>query len=791
MHIKPEDNIHDKQEKNKEDKTQGGNRLHYNPSSYRHTACNSTKSHHQTDNEEEQCLLARGPSFWRQGNHYSVSCSRRLSSSKSKLLGLAFNKLPEPLPEPEVPFESPSHKKPAPLDVNVESRAFLKCRPNYASMTLDLTQRPHCIDWVEVLPLLQQVSVLKDKMKPSDVSQFLVEVSKLHPKKMPRLQRDQRFAMLLRYAAEHVHLFSQLQLLEVLQSFVWLEIPHSHDVLEAFESELSRQASQMSLHQLLLAADLWRCIKKKAPQFLQQVFKAIRPNLGQVGVPELIYLLYIIGEGRHCPKELIQPLEQRLTRALHQLHPEEFGTVCLGLFKSQTSLSENAVTRLVDSALRCVTELSDLAIVNVMKYLRFSYHFHRPWLEAMAQEVPRRAHGMGVQGLMHMILSCSALHYHNSSILNAIAERIPPLVPQCRSKDSCKLLWAYGTLGFLPSQSPTFYPSLTEGLRQRKAEFQQYPEHLLTGLLGLAFISQFPEDLIALAFSPEFISLALKKTNLELKKDLFTLDGAVGLEVPQWTGPKLTSEIREEVADMLWKFAQSTMCQKPEVLVAESSLQDLFGGEQFVCKRMILPHTRTIDLEIHLDSTGQPIPVNPPSLEQNSSVVPSNPGWEKLNTGVTITDELCEKLINVKRPSNSSASSPVLQPMAPVRLTPDSSGRLFDSLLDLASDIAKPKTSKTESVLQDFKTPVKVAVQISSRNHFCSKSQQLLGLHAMKRRHLKIAGYRVVELNYHEWGPMLWKSKAEKLGYLHCKIYNCLHPVSGLHELEEMGNSIA
>ncbi|XP_037542403.1 FAST kinase domain-containing protein 5, mitochondrial [Nematolebias whitei] len=765
IHIKSEDDINDQQENNKENKPQEGYKLRYDPSSY---STNSANSHHQTDNEEEQCLVAHGPSFCQQGNRYSVSCSRQSSSSKSKLRRLNFNKLPEP----EIPFVLPAQKKPVPPTAKVDSRAFLKCRPKYASMTLDLTQQPRYIDWPEVLLLLQQASLLKGKMKPSDVSHFLVEVSKLHPDNLPLLHRNQSFVLLLQYSVEHLQLFSQLQLLEVLQSFVWLKIPPSYYVLEAFESELSHRAYQMSLHQLLFAADLWRCMKRLVPQFLQQVFKLICPNLGQIGVPELIHLLYIMGEGRHCPKDLIHPLEQRLMRDLHQLHPEEIGTVCLGLFKSQSPISEHAVTRLVDRALCCVTEMSDFALVNVMKYLRFSYRFHRKWLEAMEQEVPQRVHGMSVQGLMHMALTCSSLHYHNSNILNAIAERIPPLVPHCRSKDSCKLLWAYGSLGFLPSQSPTFFPSLIEGLRQRKAEFQRYPEHLLTGLLGLAFISQFPEDLVALALSPEFISLALKNTNLDLKKDLFSLDSAVALEMPQWMGPKLTSELREEVADMLWKFALSSICQKPEVLEAESSLQDLLGGEQFVWKRMILPHTRSIDLEIHLDSTGQPIPVNPPPLEQNSSVVPSNQDWKKLKTGVTVTDELFEKLINVKSPSNSSPSSP--GPVSPFRLSPDESGSLFDSVLDLTSGIPKPQTITAECLLQDYKHSVKVAVQVTHKNHFCSQSQHLLGLHAMKRRHLKISGYRVVELHHNEWLQMLRKSKAEKLGYLHCKIYNCL-----------------
>lgn len=778
VHIKPEDEADDLEEKRSlshhNEVCLEGYRLHYSPSSYHHCALNSAASHSQTDNDEdEQCLPTLAPSFWQRSNRYSVSCSRHLSSSKNTLLDLAFNKSSEP----EIPSASSYQRKPVLPDVKVDTRAFHKCRPEYASMSLDLNQRPHPLKWEEAMQLLQKVAVLKGSMKASDVSQFLMELSRLHPDKMPLVRSDQRFIMLLRYSVEHLRHFTQLQLLEVLQSFVWLGMPSAHTILELYETELSRRSSQMTLHQLILAADLWRCIGKQAPQFLLHLYDSVRLHLGQLGVPEVVQLLYILGEGRQCPKDVIRPLEQLLMNHLPQLRPEEVGVICLGLFKSQTSISESAVTRIVDKALSFVKEMSDFAMVNVLKYLRFSYLYHRAWLEAMAEEVPQRAHRMGVKGLMHVALTCSALHYSNDNILTAVADRVPLLVPHCRSKDSCKLLWAYGTLGFLPLRSPSFYPSLTESLRQRKAEFQRYPEHLLTGLLGLAFVSQFPEDLIALALSPDFVSLALKCTQLELKKDLFTLDGVVALELPQWTGPRLSSELRDEVTEMLWKFAQSDVCQKPEVQEAESALKDLLGGEEFVCKRMILPHTRSIDLEVHLSSTGQPVPVNQASLEQSSSTSPSNQGWGKLNVGVTITDELLAQLINKNNNTKAPlAQSPKVKTASLQRLQPDESGRLFDTVLDLTTDIIETltKPSHLGSSRKDSNEIVKIAVQVSNRNHFCSQSQQLLGLHAMKRRQLKIAGYRVVELSYQEWFPLLRKSRAEKLAYLHCKLYDNL-----------------
>ncbi|KAK0133249.1 FAST kinase domain-containing protein 5, mitochondrial [Merluccius polli] len=478
-----------------------------------------------------------------------------------------------------------------------------------------------------------------------------------------------------------------------------------------------------------------------------------------------------MGEGRHCPKDLVGPIEKILMRHLDELEPEEVGTVCLGLFKSQTSLSERLVARLIDKAHSVVEEMSDFALVNVFKLLRFSHLDHKAWLEAMAQEVPRRVPGMGVMGLMHVTLACSALHYRSDAILMSVAKRLPSVAQQCRSKDSCKLLWSYGTLGVLPSQCPEFYSDLVGAMRQRQAEFQSYPEHLLTGLLGLAFVAQFPEDLLALALSPEFVSQASKRSQLELSKDLFTLDGTVRLELPDWTGPRLDVRTREEAAERLWSWAQTDICQKAEILEAERLLQELLGGKQFVCKRMILPHTRSIDLEVHLDSTGSPLPVKYLGLETAVEKSTSAAGTKLLAmVGVQLTEDLLAQLVTSQKTTEPSALSPPSHPPALRRQEADEGEKWFNAET-AATTRPRGITYRPAELSQ---TPVKLAVQVSNRNHYCYQSEQLMGLHAMKRRQLKLAGFRVVELNHWEWFPLLRKRQAEKLAYLQCKIYSSM-----------------
>lgn len=750
--------------------------LVYNPSAYYRakTSQSSTPGHFNAE-EESYPNLIFNPAYRQHSNLYSISSSRQLSSAKNTLLNLAFSKSGSNRRAETTAYTTKDSS------VKGDSRAFQRCRPEYRNMTHDLSQSQHssAIDLNEALLLLHKVSVLKGSIGPSDVTNFLCKLGQLPHERSAVVRGDTRFNMLLRYSVESLQTFTHQQLLDILKAFVNLRLPYSHSLLGLFETEFCRRANGMELHQLLLAADLWRCLGRSVPQYLERLFDSINQYFNQMGPPELVQLLYIIGEGRRCSDTIIQPIESLLMRHLNQLKAEELGAVCLGLFKAQIRLSERSARRLVDGSHAVVKDMSDFAIVNVLKLMRFSYLDHLPWLEAMGCEIPGRAPQMGVQGLMHVVLACSALHYRDDRILLAVAEQLPKVMVHCRSKDAAKMLWAFGTLGVHPSQCPNLYPCLTAILRERQSEFQRFPEHLLTGLLGLAFVGQFPHDLISLALSTEFVNKACSSQELELRKDLFTLDESVSLELPNWMGPRLSQSIRTEVIKQLWNFAQSDICQKPEVLEAEAMLQELLGGEMFVRKRMILPHLRSIDLEVHLDDCEQPLPMsseNQTPLKDKRSA--SSQHWGEKLSGVPLTDDLLAQLTNSRKISPRRSDKPLQNPSTSKVEPVCERESIFNVGVDLTDDLVVAMTkSGISSSHPDKSKPsiVRLAVQVTNRNQYCYRSHQLLGLHALKRKHLMLAGYRVVELPHWEWFPLLRRSHAEKLAYLHCKIFSSVN----------------
>ncbi|KAL2100518.1 hypothetical protein ACEWY4_004912 [Coilia grayii] len=737
--------------------------LAYNPSAYFRPAVGRSGRRGQSEAEDGVPPLGLPPALRQQSNIYSICSSRCLSISNNTLLDLAFGRdggAQERTAAPPPPQSCPP-------EVQVDPRAFQRCRPEYRAFTHDLCSRPAAPPPERAALVLQEVAVLRGSMTPADVASFLHALGSVPPPQAPLVRSDSRFSMLLRYGVEALHGFTHAQLLQVLRALVLLDLPPSHSVLELYEAECARRAPELDLHELLLAADLWRCLGRTATRFLERLHECVAGHLGQMGAAELVELVYLLGEGRRCPAPLLGPLEVALVGRVGELQAEEVGAVCLGLFKAQSALSAGAVRSLVDRGLALLPEVSDFALVNVMKLLRFSHLDHLAWLGAMATEIPQRAPHMGAQGLMHVALGCSALHYRDDRVLSAIARRVPEVAAQCRSKDAAKLLWAFGTLGAGPRQAAALYGSLTEVLRRHRAELLRYPQHLLTALLGLAFARQFPHDLLSAALGPDLVRRATASP-LELRKDLLTLDGTVALELPGWTGPRLGRALSREVARQLWDFAREDVCRKPEVLEAEAALRSLLGGAEFVRKHMILPHTRSIDLEVRLDPHGRPLPVVSAEAADTEGQRSMDSAWGEGHCGVPLTDELLAQLTSTRRPP------PQTPPPRNVMVEAEREG-VFSVGVDLTDGLLGCLTNPRHQGAQSGapqRTATRIAVQVSNRNHYCYRTHILLGLHALKRRQLVLAGYRVVELAHWEWFPLLRRPRAEQLAYLRDKIFH-------------------
>ncbi|TRZ19137.1 hypothetical protein HGM15179_007976 [Zosterops borbonicus] len=635
-----------------------------------------------------------------------------------------------------------------------DPRMFQKGRPEYRSLSCDSAEPAQTLPAEEGDSILQGVDGCEGS--PGILTDSFLKLSRLPAERRAALASDPRFSALCHHIVTAIRLFSTPDLIQILKACVPLAVPASHPLLDACEAEFCRRAWDMGLEQLLLVADCWRCLERSVPSYLGILFSFANLHWQDLTLPQFVQLLYIIGEGRRAPADLAQKVESTILKHLDAFTLEELGAICLGLFKSLSGISDHVMRRIADRVALQMEDMSTYALVNVLKMLRYTRMDHLPLMRELGKVIPARIPATNIQGIMHISLTYSALHFFDENVLAAVAASLPSKVSYCRSKDAAKFLWSFGCLDYEPPNGEEFYSSLIKQLHAKLHEFSKFPEHLLTALLGLAFVKRFPEELIDLALREEFVRIT-GRSKYELSKDLFTLGKSVEIECPTYQGSRLPPQLCQEFTEMVSSFAEREIYVRPEIVEATSLLESVLGGPEYVKNHMILPHTRSSDLEVRLAMDGHPIPFNfkdPVAAEKLKGM------------GVSLTDDLMSQLIQ-GRAHNQSPTGVGSEARIPGQERGDAAGTpCFDRALPAgATSQVVPKPGLWQP------REVRLALQVSNRNHFCYGSKRLLGLHCLKRRQLRLLGYVVVEIPFWEWFPLLKRTRSEKLSYLHYKVF--------------------
>ncbi|KGL80820.1 FAST kinase domain-containing protein 5, partial [Tinamus guttatus] len=595
-------------------------------------------------------------------------------------------------------------------DSKEDPRVFQKGRPEYCTLSYNKFELTEALPVEEGDAILCRLSVHKDHESPETIVGYFRQLSCLPAERHAALRGAP---------------------------------PAAPPALRALESEFCRRAWDMDVEQLLLVADCWRCLERSVPSYLSILFSFANMHWKDLTLPQVVQLIYIIGEGRRSPADLMQKLESLILKYLDSFTLEEVGAVCLGLFKSVSGISDHLMKKIADRVALQMEDMSSYALVNVLKMLRYSRMDHLPLLKQLGKVIPPRIPAINIQGIMHVALTCSSLHYYNEDILTAVAVALPSKVTYCRSKDAAKFLWSFGCLGYEPPNEEQFYSSLIEQMHRKLHEFEKFPEHLLTGLLGLAFVQRFPAKLIDFALSPEFIQ--------------------------SYRGSRLSPQLSKEITEMVLNFAKEEIYVRPEIVEAVSLLETMLGGPEYVKSHMLLPHTRSSDLEVRLALDGHPIPFNFKGAAAHKQL---------RDIGVDLTDDLLTQLIKGRPGSQASAEvgdkgkagsqERVEAARAQSSIRASNLGAGLKVLPKSQRSLEPPFPPASAGQPRE----VKLALQVSNRNHYCYCSKRLLGLHSLKRRQLRQLGYVVVELPFWEWFPLLRRTRSEKLSYLHYKVFN-------------------
>ncbi|CAI9569426.1 unnamed protein product, partial [Staurois parvus] len=369
-----------------------------------------------------------------------------------------------------------------------DPRAFQQHRPEYKSMCYNC-ECPMETSIEEGESILQRVT---SSLTSSEVSEFLEKLSYLPKEKLEAIKSDAQFKMLCRCSTSYLRSYTNSEIIRILGAFVRFGISSLHLLIKKYEQEFCLRVWHFSTNELLLVADSFRYLRLDVSKFLDIMYGCMQLRCLDLNLPQLMQLIYIVGEGRHAPEELLEKIEAMVLKYLTSLNIEEIGTVCLGFFKTSNGLSEHLMERFGDIAVENMEQMSNYTLVNILKMFRFTRVLHKQFFSQVGKHASKRVPEVTAQGIMHFVLTFASMHILNEDLMDAVALAIPDRVSYCRSKDLAKFLWSFGVLKYEPPNSDVFYSVFINQIRKNLGEFKRYPEHFLTCLMGACFLSTIP-----------------------------------------------------------------------------------------------------------------------------------------------------------------------------------------------------------------------------------------------------------------------------------------------------------
>ncbi|KAJ8029026.1 FAST kinase domain-containing protein 5, mitochondrial [Holothuria leucospilota] len=429
---------------------------------------------------------------------------------------------------------------------------------------------------------------------------------------------------------------------------LWKISKSANYCIHFFLNESVQRCERWPLKVLLKLCDAFTLLGLKTNALHDKLFQLVEENIDELTICNILQTFYLIGENRTAPPNLVAVLESRILDLVtsKEISLVEVATVCTALFKSKSSISS------VDfmDALRDFIFASDLSkcpsyhVVGILKVFRQNYYGYSTLFETIGNQVCREMCRYPVQSIMHIVLTFATLHIFHEDLMESAANEIINKIDQCRSKDVAKLLWSFATLNYTPSEYKVVFGALLKRVEELMAEMEKYPMFLISSLLSFAYMNIYPNYLIDVVFSCQFLSHIKayeEREVIDLRRDLFLLDSCVSLECEENRVNTLNLDYlinRPFSSHMFWDINKE-LEHRPELREVVDCIRDLVGGDDYFRVHYVLPYMKTADIEICLDANNKPVAPGD-SWEGHQQ----NKQKTKYNSSVHLSDSIISKI---------------------------------------------------------------------------------------------------------------------------------------------------
>nr|XP_028606922.1 fas-activated serine/threonine kinase [Podarcis muralis] len=352
-------------------------------------------------------------------------------------------------------------------------------------------------------------------------------------------------------------------------------------------------------------------------------------------------------------------------------------------------------------------------------------------------------------------------------LLDAIATFLLERAQQLDSKMIQKLVFPFSRLNFRPSNHAALFPRLEAALQKPGVS----PLAALNVLMSLVQLGHFPPALLRQVFSPAFLAnVTSSPCGQIVLRYLSLLDAAVALEVPEYRGPRLPPQYHVRMFEGALTADEANRKYSYKGLVGEALCQLVGRG----CFRQdeVVPPGYCLDFLLWVTPSGSVLPLGGPHSSPKGAALasgtqnPASLGLESTAGPLLPPDSLCGPSRELS-PGTPSLSSPTRTDPSPASsngthfffpawgpetgqglcLPPADEGGPFSPQGPSTKGAAQGGPQEKEGVHR-------VVLSVNDQWHYCHGSSVLVGSRAMRSRHLRLLGYRLVQLPYQELEKM-------------------------------------
>lgn len=361
--------------------------------------------------------------------------------------------------------------------------------------------------------------------------------------------------------------FDDNQLSEALQCMIQLpECPSSttRNFVECWNSlddNCVERLKDWQTDHILYVCDLWYQLRlAKMNTYNWHAIKKLGRKLQRLSPSQLVQSMFYCNLLREPMVEIFD-FEHNLAKCIAQLSLDEIGVMCMGFFKTQTSIKSAALVQtIIERLLSEIGTVSDITCVNLMKTLRYSHKPHHDVLiteilDRVVSQIPR----LNLLTCLHVALMGSNLQMCHPKSLRPIVERFCREIKEARLKDMERISFLIGLYDFETESGieMELCRRIVDELKERVPEIVRHPRVFVSCLSYLTQKGVADAELISSVLEPNFLAITYGK-NVLLGREVFALDGYVQINMKDtYTGNRLPDKKRAQMGKLLTHYLPS------------------------------------------------------------------------------------------------------------------------------------------------------------------------------------------------------------------------------------------